>query len=293
MLEGLKKYQNLPSRKYNFSVLIPSWNNLEYLKLCISGLIKNSSLDLQIIVFVNEGNDGTLEWLAKQKNIDYLHSKKNIGICYGLNLCRSIIKSDYIIYLNDDMYVLPNWDIELYKEIEKLNTKLFMLSATMIEPYKTKNPCIINKNFGIDINSFKEDEILKEYSKLTVNDWCGSTWPPNVLHVDLWDSVGGLSIEFSPGMYSDPDLSKKLFNSGVRIFKGKGTSLVYHFGSKSTSRIKKNSGRKQFILKWGITSRTFTNNYLLIGKDYQKIPDIPKLSIIEIIINKLKRMIYS
>ena len=43
--------------------------------------------------------------------------------------------------------------------------------------------------------------------------------------------VGGMSIEFSPGMYSD--LSKKLYESVVRQFKGVGKSLVYHFYSES------------------------------------------------------------
>ena len=47
--------------------------------------------------------------------------------------------------------------------------------------------------------------------------------------VELWDLVGGLSTEYSPGMYSDPDFSKKIYEAGVRIFKGKGRKLGISF----------------------------------------------------------------
>ena len=46
-----------------FSILIPTYNNLNYLKLCIESIEKNSKYDHQIIIHVNEGSDGTLEFL--------------------------------------------------------------------------------------------------------------------------------------------------------------------------------------------------------------------------------------
>ena len=49
-----------------FSIIIPTLNNLDYLKLCIKSLKKNSSFNHEIIVHVNIGEDGTIEYL---KNI--------------------------------------------------------------------------------------------------------------------------------------------------------------------------------------------------------------------------------
>ena len=43
-----------------FSILIPTYNNLEYLKLCIDSIKKNSNFKHQIIVHVNVGRDGTM-----------------------------------------------------------------------------------------------------------------------------------------------------------------------------------------------------------------------------------------
>ena len=43
-----------------FSVIIPTLNNLEYLKNCIYSIKKNSKYKHEIIIHVNVGNDGTI-----------------------------------------------------------------------------------------------------------------------------------------------------------------------------------------------------------------------------------------
>jgi hypothetical protein len=66
-------------------------------------------------------------------------------------------------------------------------------------------------------------------------------------------------------MYSDPDFSMKLWDAGVRYFKGIGESKVYHFMSKSTGKVDRNDGRKTFIRKWKITPGYFYRNMLKMG----------------------------
>ena len=66
-----------------FSILIPSFNYLEYLKLCVKSIRKNSNFNHQIIIHVNEGRDGTMEYVKKNKKINtYLGSyiKDNIDL---------------------------------------------------------------------------------------------------------------------------------------------------------------------------------------------------------------------
>ncbi|HEY0030962.1 MAG TPA: glycosyltransferase [Bacteroidia bacterium] len=252
---------------YKFSIIIPTWNNIEYLKLCIAGIRKNSTFDHQLIIHVNEGNDGTLEWIKAQNEIDYSYSEQNVGVCYALNSCRKLMSTDYVLYMNDDMYACPGWDMALSEEIEKIGHNSFFISSTSIEP-KSQSNCMIEKDYGTDMATFNEQKLLAEFASLPMEDWQGATWPPNIVHKDLWDKVGGYSNEFSPGMYSDPDFSMKLWNAGVRLFKGVSRSRVYHFGSKSVKRITKNPGYHKFISKWGMTSSTLSIYYLKRGEKF-------------------------
>jgi glycosyltransferase involved in cell wall biosynthesis len=257
------KSNTLPGKK--FSILIPTWNNLPYLKLCVESIRKNSHYDHQIIIHVNEGKDGTKQWVEAQPDIDLSYSKNNIGVCYALNSCRSLVDTSYIVYMNDDMYACPEWDKALAEEIEKLGHNYFFLSSTAIEP-RAQSPCSIEKSYGTGISNFNEAGLLKEFKELPMENWQGATWPPNIVHRDIWDLAGGYSIEFSPGLYSDPDFSMKLWQLGIRLFKGVAESRVYHFGSVTLKRVKRNKGYYTFIAKWGITQNSFSRFYLRRGK---------------------------
>ena len=254
---------------YNgFSILIPTWNNLDYLKLCVRSIRPHSAYNHQIIIHVNDGSDGTLEWV-KAEGLEYTHSDENIGVCLAMNSMRRHVKTDYIYFINDDMYVLPNWDVVLMNEIKSLPDNLFYLSGTMIQPHDKYDVglCI---DYGDSIANFQEEKLLKEYMNEPYNDWQGATRPPSLVHRDIWDLVGGYSIEFSPGMYSDPDFTAKLLMVGINYLKGLGNSRVYHFETKTTGRIHKNDGSTQFLLKWGISNSTMRKFITRQGEDWNQ-----------------------
>jgi glycosyltransferase involved in cell wall biosynthesis len=250
------------------SIIIPTFNNLKYLELCIKSLEKNSHFKNQILLHINEGSDGTIEY-AKKKKITFTHSINNDGLCIGCNRIAKKSSHDYILYSHDDMYFLPNWDLILLNKVKTLKTKNFYLSSIMINGDPNLNGHL-NLHAGDKVENFDENFLLNNYKKLEHNDFEGSTWAPHLIHKDLWNKVGGFSEEFSPGIGSDPDLNMKLWQLGVRIFKCIGKSKVYHFGSvtlhkNQKSLFKKNQGsiaNKIFLLKRGISIKFFKKHYL-------------------------------
>jgi glycosyltransferase involved in cell wall biosynthesis len=250
-----------------FSIIIPTWNNLAFVKLCVESIRKNSAYNHQVILHVNDGADGTLQWAADSQ-LDHTYSRENVGICKAVNEAAGLAKCDYIVYMNDDMYVCPGWDTAIIEDIKGADTDCFMFSSTMIEPINYNNPCVINKDYGQNITDFDEKLLLLECSTYDKPDWMGATWPPTIVHRRYWLITGGYSIELSPGVSSDDDFAMKMWYAGCRIFKGIGRSRVYHFQSKSTLRVKKNNGRLQFLMKWGINQSTFNKYYTRRGALY-------------------------
>jgi glycosyltransferase involved in cell wall biosynthesis len=260
----------MSTEQFKFSILIPSWNNLDYLKLCIDSIRRNSYFSHQILVHVNVGSDGTPEWL-KANGIQFTQSAENIGVCWAVNSLRPLVNTDYIVYMNDDMYVCPDWDLYLFKEIRSLPDNKFFLSSTLLQPRPFFCSSVIAPaDFGTSVSSFRKRDLLDSFKSFKHADWCGATWPPNIVHRDLWDLVGGYSVEFSPGMYSDPDFAAKLYKAGVRYFKGISASRVYHFEQVSTGRVSKNKGSLQFLRKWGITSASFMRDVLHRGEPWNE-----------------------
>ena len=246
-----------------FSIIIPTFNNIEYLKIVINSIKSNSKFDNEIILHVNEGIDGTLDYV-KKNNINHTYSKKNIGLCSATNLAADKATTNFILYSHDDMYFCPGWDLTLNNQINGLNTDAYYLSGTMIE----KNSGHIQIDCGNDYKDFDEDKLLKVFDKINFFDHQGSHWAPHLIHKYYWNKIGGFSEEFNPGIGSDPDLNMKLWKSGVRIFKGLSDFRVYHFGSvvlRKKKNFTRNKGAKTFLIKWGITPTFFVKFYLKGG----------------------------
>ena len=264
-----------------FSILIPTFNNLDYLELCLNSLKNNSKFNNQIIVHVNIGNDGTIEYL-KRNNIEYSYTEYNSGICEGINKASILAKFNYLLYAHDDFYFCPNWDEVLKNEIDSIGHNNFYLSGTMMHSGQIPLEC------GNDINDFDEKKFLNNYKKFNYYDFQGSTWAPTLVHKDTWNKVGGFSEEYFPGTGSDPDFNMKLWNEGIRIFKGINNFKVYHFGSivlrKKINEIHKNpkfgsKGAKIFLLKWGISIKFFKKFYLQSDTKYQGPLNQPKINL--------------
>jgi glycosyltransferase involved in cell wall biosynthesis len=277
-----------------FSIIIPTLNNLKYLKICIQSLKKNSVYEHEIIPHVNIGDDGTLEYL-ESINLKYSFTDYNSGICKGMNLAANMSTKDYILYAHDDFYFCPNWDKILKKEIELIGHNNFYLSGTMI------NNGQINFNCGETAENFNEEKFLREYKNHNFFDFQGSTWAPHLVHKKIWNKVGGFSEEFYPGTGSDPDLNMKLWKIGVRIFKGINDFKVYHFGSIVTRKYKNNKniitesgskGGKIFLLKWGMSIKFFKKFFLLSGTKYYGPLKEPKKNLVFLIYLFLNKLNY-
>ena len=260
-----------------FSIVIPTFNNLDYLKLCLKSIKNNSNFKHEIILHINDGSDGSKEYV-KNNGYKFTYSDKNIGLCSAINKAVSITSSKYILYAHDDMYFCPNWDNVLLKEINFLKHDKFYLSGTMIEP----NSGHIIYNFGEHIDNFKEDELLLKYNELNFYDHQGSHFAPHLVSKAMWDKVGGFSEEFNPGIASDPDFNMKLWKAGVRIYKGLNDFKVYHFGSLTTRKKKnffQNRGDRTFLKKWGISTKFFKKYYLKSKTKYDGPLSEPKVTL--------------
>ena len=264
-----------------FSIIIPTFNNIKYLKKCIESIKKNSTYNHEIIPHVNEGSDGTMDYL-KENNIEYTYTNYNSGICKGMNMAAKKANTEFLLYAHDDFYFCPKWDLVLKSELDKIKHKNFYLSGTMVNNGQIALDC------GSNLETFNEKKLLSEISSANYYDFQGSTWAPHLIHKETWNKVGGFSEEFFPGTGSDPDLNMKLWKEGVRIFKGINDFKVYHFGSIVTRKYKNHPtiktesgsrGAKIFLLKWGITIKFFKK--FILNSDTQYLGELedPKKNI--------------
>ena len=274
------------------SIVIPTLNNINYLKIALESIKKNSNYEHEIIVHVNENKDNTLNYL-KSNNIKHTFSEENLGLCSSVNKASKLVTSEYILYTHDDMYFLPEWDKVIKNELSILDNQNFYLSGTMIQ----KTGADLALDCGDNYSNFNENHLLENYKKVNIDDHQGTHWAPHLTHISLWNKVGGFSEEFNPGDGSDSDFNMKLWKVGVRLFKGLNDFKVYHFGSISMRKkadIIKNDGTKTFLKKWGITPKFFFKYYLRTGKKFDGLLNDPNKSLfyyLELLVCKIKKFL--
>ena len=66
------------------SIIVPTYNNIKYLKFFLSSLTKNSKYEHELVIHINNGSDGTVDYISNNK-IKYTYSNENIGLFSSMN----------------------------------------------------------------------------------------------------------------------------------------------------------------------------------------------------------------
>lgn len=99
------------------SIIILTWNGLEYTKKCLESLKKSAMrFGCNVYVVDNGSTDGTLEYLNTLEWIEIITNNQNLGFVRGNNVAINLIDDGDIILLNNDMIIIQDdWLDLLYK----------------------------------------------------------------------------------------------------------------------------------------------------------------------------------
>lgn len=98
------------------SVIIPTYRLLPVLSEAIEAVRANSTQDIQLIVVDNspDYDDGTRAYCENFDDITYLTSDHN-SFAHAINVGLDDSVGDYIVWLNNDTIVPPDWDGRLIR----------------------------------------------------------------------------------------------------------------------------------------------------------------------------------
>ena len=109
-------------RKYRFSVIISTYNRCSVLERCVQSLRENSYFPLEIIMVADPCTDGTIEYLEQEMDSDdtvVVINEERIGHSRSINKGVRLATGDYITFFNDDMVVMPGWDLFVVLTVDK------------------------------------------------------------------------------------------------------------------------------------------------------------------------------
>jgi hypothetical protein len=102
------------------SVVVPNWNGMRFVGMCLDSLAKLDFEDYEVIVVDNGSADGSREMIEEQyPDVKLLKLPDNMGFAIACNEGIKASNAEYIVLLNNDIEVTPDWLRELYEGMER------------------------------------------------------------------------------------------------------------------------------------------------------------------------------
>ena len=212
------------------AIIILNWKQYELTIKCLSSVYKSKFKDFEIVLVDNESNTEKLKNLLKNfKKIKVFQNDENLGFGAANNIAINYAiqnNFEYLMLLNNDTEVDENFILPLLNIIN--NDNLIGAVQPLIMNYNNKNSIwsaggYVNKFFGYTSTNKNSNGNLKL-------DWI--TGCCMLLKTDLIKKVGLIDENFF-AYYEDVDWSLRIKDLGYSL-KLVNTSLVYHYGSKSS-----------------------------------------------------------
>jgi len=125
------------------SVTIVTYNSGRFIKRCLESVLAQKYIAKEIIVVDNASNDGTVDILEQfEDRCQIVYNDENIGFAAAQNQAISLSRGDWVLTLNPDVLLLPNFIQSLVdagqmdKRIGTVCGKLLAILATFDLPEK-------------------------------------------------------------------------------------------------------------------------------------------------------------
>lgn len=94
----------------NASVIVLSWNGMEYLADCLDAVLAQESPGFEVIVVDNGSSDGSADFVEEHyPQVQLIRNERNLGFAAGNNVGLRAATGDVLVLLNQDTMVQPGW----------------------------------------------------------------------------------------------------------------------------------------------------------------------------------------
>ena len=246
------------------TVVIPNYNGLHFLDKCLNSMDAQTMKEVHTIVVDNGSTDGSIEYIRENFPwVELIAMGENTGFDHAVNVGIEKSKTPYVLLLNNDTEVEPEFVEELYKAVEA-SDDIFSVSSKMLN--------FTNRDIMDDAGDFysvlgwqfqrgvgRAERVFAKPAKI-FSSCAGAA----IYRKSIFEKIGRFDESFF-AYFEDIDIGYRAKIQGYKnVFCP--TARVYHVGSGS-------SGSKYNDFKVSLSSR---NSIYLIYKN---------MPIIQIVIN--------
>jgi len=211
------------------SIIIPTYNQAEYVRQCIDSIADHTDLPYEIIVIDNASTDGTADYLESVRGtVRYRILEQNLGFAGAVNRGLMMAKGSTVVLLNNDTLVTVNWLDNMLRcltsddRIGMVGPVTNYIGGTQqIEvPYQSTQ----------EMHAFASAHNVSNPAKwMTTDRLVGFCL---LFRRELWERTGYLDEGFHIGNFEDDDYNVRVRLQGYRLVIAQD-AFIHHYGSVS------------------------------------------------------------
>ena len=211
------------------SIIIVNYNGKELLQKCLDSLLNVKYDNFEIILVDNNSTDGTVEFITKNHpSIIIIKLDSNKGFAEPNNIAAKLAKGEYLLFLNNDTIVTPNFISEMVKVMET-DKKIAICQSLLLKPDGSIDSSgDFIDDLGVVYNSKTKIDEIREVSSAR-----GASM---LVRSDIFEKLDGFDQKFFV-TFEDVDLCWRSWILGYRVLIIP-TSIVYHEGGITIKKIK-------------------------------------------------------
>ncbi len=243
------------------SVIIPIHGKLAYTLACLRSIARNApAAAFEVIVVDDASPDDSVERLGHVQGLWLLRNDRNLGFIGTSNAGATAARGDFLLFLNNDTQVTPNWLdglLACFRDCKDCG----IAGSRLVYP----------------------DGRLQEAGGLVFGDgscWTSGRFEPRdapawryrreadyvsgaslMIRSDVFNSVGGFDQRYAPAYYEDTDLAFAVRQLGLKVYYEPSSTVIHcegvSAGTDPHSGMKRHQVINQatFVAKWEDTLR--------------------------------------
>lgn len=227
------------------SIVIPNWltekggriaNESEaywFLRHCIERIKKFTKNSFELIL-IDNGSTVGIEYIKSQAD-KYVRNEENLGFAVACNQGFALAKGEFVVCINNDIFVWQDWDEALLKTFED-NQDCGVAMPALVSSTKDARVAL----------EMDELDLRTNFGKYGRGAEFGSCWVIKRSFLEHLKEVDGYYFDenFKIGFGEDRDMWRRVRREGLETIKTHNTR-VFHQGNVSVCKIE---NRKQYTL---------------------------------------------
>ncbi len=211
------------------SIIMLGFNQVEYTRKCIESIRKYTRQKYELILVDNGSKDGTEEFFRSIPGAKVIRNEENLGVSRGWNQGMRLAAGEYLLILNNDIIVGPDWLenmvrlAESHASIGLVGPRSNYIAGPQVVadvPYKAES--------GIQdfIRAWQGEHALSAAEFGFIKGFC------HLIPRRVFAKVGFYDERFGKGNFEDDDYCMRVRLHGFRALFA-DDSFIHHYGSVS------------------------------------------------------------